>query len=505
MAGEKSETAKPETQKVPDPAAGKANGNGQGGKVHFTAAQILGDPGSQKTAGAQTPFKAEAPSKTEKPAKAEAPARTETPAKAEAPATPVKAQAPAKAETPAKAEAPAKGENVPVCEPFTATQATGTGLSPDQMTAVRLWQPDTGLKGNVKAYVPEQGCEPIERAFLVALRPNQPPLKLQANDPAEFTNYLGTTSLAWVNCRVKNLDEDAAGVAFSLGFSPSLVDSLLKNRHSGYDDQETMVGMMLPAIRVEKLTVRGYKFLVLMKDGLIFTIHGEKIVRLVRFARYAETFMRKIPVNIPMKDKLSLMLERILDENNERNFDGIRTIEEDSDEVGKMLSDPSTPMVKLSPIIYEMKHALITYLNLLWETQNVIHSLRYGDAELISDDPDILERLEVISEDVTRHIQLGENLSEVLASGLEVLQGIYNNQLQIINNKMALVLTWMTILGTAFLVPNTIATAMGNTAYNLQTSDAWWYSIMLILSMVISTWLAWWFLKRKGLLPSKID
>ena len=294
-------------------------------------------------------------------------------------------------------------------------------------------------------------------------------------------------------------------MAFSLGFAPSLVDSLLKNRHSGYEDQENLLGMMLPAIRVEKLTVRGHKFLVLMKDGLIFTIHGENVSRLVRFARYAETFMRKIPVNLPMKDKLSLMLERILDENNERNFDGIRTIEEDSDEVGKMLSDPTTPMVKLSPIIYEMKHALITYLNLLWETQNVIHSLRYGDAELISDDPDILEKLEVISEDVTRHIQLGENLSEVLASGLEVLQGIYNNQLQIINNKMALVLTWMTILGTAFLVPNTIATAMGNTAYDLKPADAWWYSIMLILSMVIATWLSWWFLKRKGLLPKKID
>jgi magnesium transporter len=70
---------------------------------------------------------------------------------------------------------------------------------------------------------------------------------------------------------------------------------------------------------------------------------------------------------------------------------------------------------------------------------------------------------------------------------------------------MALVLTWMTILGTAFLVPNTIATAMGNTAYDLKPGDAWWYSLMLILSMAISTWLSWWLLKRKGLLPKKID
>jgi|GEM_PF-212097 len=378
-------------------------------------------------------------------------------------------------------------------------------IGPDGKPCVPFDGSDRPPAAGVRPFSPDQVCEPPTRAFMVAVRPNQPPLKVQADSPTEFVPYLKTTSLAWVNSRVGDLERDAPAVAASLGFSTALVGSLLQNRYSGYEDRENELGMMLPAIRVEKLNVNGYKYLVLLRDGLIFTIHGEKVVRLVRFARYADVIMRKIPVNIPMRDKLSLMLERILDENNERNFEGIRTIEEDSDEVGKMLSDPSTPMVKLSPIIYEMKHALITYLNLLWETQNVIHQLRYGDAELISDDPDILEKLEVLSEDVTRHIQLGENLSEVLASGLEVLQGIYNNQLQVINNRMALVLTWMTILGTAFLVPNTIATALANTAYNLQPSDAGWYSALLLASTVLATAGSWYILRRKGLLPKKVD
>jgi magnesium transporter len=364
---------------------------------------------------------------------------------------------------------------------------------------------ETGPESRVRPYYPDQVCESALQSFMVALRPYQAPLKLQADDPTEFIPFLKDTTLAWINYRVSDLDKEAPKVAKSLGFNPQMVESILKNRHSGYEDRETEMGLMLPAIRVTKLKVRAYHFLILMKDSLILTIHGEEVVRLVKFARYAETYMRKIPVNIAMKDKLTLLLERIIDENNERNFDGIRTIEEESDDVGKLLSDPKTPMVKLSPIIYEMKHALISYLNLLWDTQNVIHSLRYGDPELLSDDPDILEKFEVLGEDVTRHIQLGENLSEVLASGLEVLQGIYNNQLQIINNKMALVLTWMTILGTALLVPNTIATAMGNTAYDLKPADAWWYSLLLIVSTVLSTWLSWYLLKRKGLLPKEIE
>jgi magnesium transporter len=408
----------------------------------------------------------------------------------------------------------ANGNGEVPCDPFVKVsdlkepdgEAGGTGKTPAEGDKSKKAsdEPPTA-DSRVRPYYPDQVCESALRSFMVALRPYQAPLKLQADDPVEFLPFLKDTTLAWINFRVKDLDRDAPAVAKSLGFNAAMVEAIVKNKHSGYEDHENEMGLMLPAIRVDKLKVRAYHFLILIKDSLVFTIHGEEVVRLVKFARYAETYMRKIPVNIPMKDKLTMLLERIIDENNERNFDGIRTIEEESDEVGKMLSDPKTPMVKLSPIIYEMKHALISYLNLLWDTQNVIHSLRYGDPELLSDDPDILEKFEVLGEDVTRHIQLGENLSEVLASGLEVLQGIYNNQLQIINNKMALVLTWMTILGTALLVPNTIATALGNTAYALKTSDAWWYSGLLIMSTILSTVLCWYLLKRKGLLPKEIE
>ena len=79
----------------------------------------------------------------------------------------------------------------------------------------------------VKPYSTDTVCEPPARTFMVALRPNQPPLKLQADNPAEFVPYLKTTSLAWVNCRVSDLEKEAPAMAASLGFSTSLVESLL--------------------------------------------------------------------------------------------------------------------------------------------------------------------------------------------------------------------------------------------------------------------------------------
>jgi magnesium transporter len=75
----------------------------------------------------------------------------------------------------------------------------------------------------------------------------------------------------------------------------------------------------------------------------------------------------------------------------------------------------------------------------------------------------------------------------MLASGLEVMQSIYNNQLQNLNNRFALVTAYLTVLGTAFLVPNTIATIAGSGVMGGTMGEQWWYVPMLIASTVVAT------------------
>jgi magnesium transporter len=145
-----------------------------------------------------------------------------------------------------------------------------------------------------------------------------------------------------------------------------------------------------------------------------------------------------------------------------------------------------------------MKHALITYLNALWETVDVFHALRYGDAELITDNVRLLARMNLQSEDVNHQIALAEHMSEVLASGLEVLQSIFNNQLQALNNRMARVMTYLTVIGTALLVPNTLATIFSNSAFNMQSDDLWWYVTLLVTSTVLATYLVWLWVRKMG-------
>ena len=95
-------------------------------------------------------------------------------------------------------------------------------------------------------------------------------------------------------------------------------------------------------------------------------------------------------------------------------------------------------------------------------------------------------------------------MSEVIASGLEVMQTIYNNQLQTLNNRLALVITYLTIVGTAILVPNTLATMFGSSVFDIGPGDLWWYLVLMVLSTALATFLVYWWLKKRGWVSMKM-
>ena len=66
-------------------------------------------------------------------------------------------------------------------------------------------------------------------------------------------------------------------------------------------------------------------------------------------------------------------------------------------------------------------------------------------------------------------------------------------------------MTYLTILGTAVLVPNTLATILSNPAFNMGPQDSGWYIALLVVSTVIATIGAFWLVKKSGLIPKKMD
>jgi len=349
----------------------------------------------------------------------------------------------------------------------------------------------------------EKPVLPSHRAFCVAMLNSGNVVRCEGDSPSEFLGIINDSKVAWVNFTLSDVERESAETASAFGFNSKIVSNMLSDYSHNYEDFDVELGIKLPAVTVKHLDVKVNPLLILIRKGLILTMHGSEVVRLVRFSRYAHTFIRKIDYSGPWQDVLTTVLLRIIDENNNRNFDHLREIQEEGDELSRELMDPQTPRERLGSEIYKMKHALISHLNSLWATLDVINSLRYGDAEILTDNPHLLVKITIIANDITNQISLSEHMSEVLASGLEVLQSIYNNQLQVLNNKLAFVATWLAILGTAVLVPNTLATVFG--IPTIAEHFSWQaVAVILVVSSILSGALMYWFMGRKGWIPDRI-
>jgi magnesium transporter len=347
-----------------------------------------------------------------------------------------------------------------------------------------------------------------KRWFYAARSPDGVICKGGSESSVEFVQTVSEANVAWVDCVVREPDfrKAAMAAAGELGFNPEMVASLTGEARLAYKDIDTELGVKLPSIQVRNFEVEPYPLLMLMKHNFILTIHPLNVDRrFFALRRYADTILKKIPKETGSHERRTMLLIRIIDESNERNFEHLREVEERGDDINQLMMDPNTPRVKLGPEIYKMKHALITYLNALWDSVHVIHALRYGDAELISDDARMLDRLQEMSENIKGQIGLAEHMSDVLASGLEVMQTIYNNQLQSLNNRFAFVMTYFTIIGTALLVPNTIATMLGDPVFDLSTRDQVWYWPLMIGATSIATFATYWWVRKQNWLPRKMD
>jgi magnesium transporter len=324
----------------------------------------------------------------------------------------------------------------------------------------------------------------------------------------DIRDMLKTSVVAWVDLRTPDFDNDYK-LATQLDFSEGLISSLMTGHRNLYEDFKTEMAIKLQSIQINAsagLDVQAHLTLVFIKKNLILTVHPMEVDRRwSRLRRYSDSVLKKLPAGISPEDRLTSLLIRLIETNNDRNFEHLRQIEESGDELNKELMDPKTPRDRLGPQIYNMKHALIIYLDALWESVDVIRDLRYGDADLISDDSKVLERVGILAEDVNRQIGLAEHLSDVLASGLEVLQSIYNNQLQVLNNKLAMVVAYLTVIGTALLVPNTLATVLGNSAFAMDSGDIGWYVVLLVVSTVVATIVSFWWVRKFGWIPKRAD
>ena len=359
-----------------------------------------------------------------------------------------------------------------------------------------------------------------KRWFCMSLERSGKTFKQEAESPNAFLEIVNQSMVAWVDYITEDPMKGLPLVAAQMGFSESFISNLSSCDQLNYQDFDNEMWMSFPSVQIRGTEVKAYPLLVLIKKNMVFTLHMRLVdKRFVRLRRYSEAILRKIPVDIKQEDKLTILLSRIVDTNNDSNFRHLRVIEEFGDDLNRDLMDQQTDKSQLGPKIYQMKHALIIYMNALWESVDVLQAIRYGDAELLTDDQKLVNLFSVMVEQVKSQIGLSEHMSEVLASGIEATQAIYNNQLTtannqltisnnqltVLNNRFAKLAAYLTIVGTALLIPNTIATILGNSVWVYGPENLLLYLLLMIGATVAGSIFMWFWISKKGLLPEDKD
>jgi magnesium transporter len=367
---------------------------------------------------------------------------------------------------------------------------------------------------------PSAHSAPLElmqkRWFCMGLEPSGKTFKHESESSTTLQEKINQSTVTWVDYITDNPMKDLPAVAAQMGFSESFISSMSCCDQLNYEDFDNEMWMSFPSVQIRGTEVKAHPLLILIKKNMVFTLHMRLVdKRFIRLRRYSEAILRKIPLDAEPEDKLTILLSRIIDANNDSNFRHLRVIEEFGDELNRDLMDQQTDKSQLGPKIYVMKHALIIYMNALWESVDVLQAIRYGDAELLTDDQKLVNLFSAMVEQVKSQIGLSEHMSEVLASGIEATQAIYNNQLTtannqltisnnqltVLNNRFAKLAAYLTIVGTALLIPNTIATILGNSVWVYGPENLSLYLVLMIGASLVGSVFMWLWIRKKGLLP----
>jgi len=325
------------------------------------------------------------------------------------------------------------------------------------------------------------------KAISVAGLEEGTPFKKPAVPLEELSAIVSTEHLTWIECVVDNIIEEAPKILekCNIAMDASL---LLSGYVSSYEDRGDTLGLMIPFVVPGNNKALTAPILIIIKKDLIVTIHDDYGGKITRLYNYAPTLLRKLPKDADQwSDRQTILLARIIDEISEANFSILRLIVERAEQFEIDIAGSRQITRDISFELSDMKTSLLTFLNAIWASYDTVHNLKYGDAEMISDDELILGKFEVILGRLDRQIQMAENVMQMVATGVNVVQAE-------VTNKVTIFIIWWTVAGTAALVPNTLATVFG--LYPNHENLFGPISGGLIVSAVLSSAIAYYYVRK---------
>ena len=327
----------------------------------------------------------------------------------------------------------------------------------------------------------------IKAVSVAGLESEGTPFKKPSVQLDEAARTIALGNLTWIECVVDSIITETPKILENLGITmdPAV---LLSGYVSSYEDRGETLGLMLPFVITGNNKTQTSPILIFIKKDLIVTIHDDYGGKIARLYNYSSTLLRKLPKDPQhWADRQTILLVRIIDEISETNFSILRLIVERTEQLELDLAGSRQIERDLSLELSNMKTSLLTFLNAVWATYDTVQNLKYGDADMISDDDSILAKFEVILGRLDRQIQMSENLMQMIATGINVIQTQ-------VSNKLGLLIVWFTVAGTAVLVPNTLATVFS--IFPDHANNFVWMLPAIIISTILSAFVTYKYTKR---------
>ena len=317
------------------------------------------------------------------------------------------------------------------------------------------------------------------------------PFKKESVELEEAARIVSLGNLTWIEVVVDDIVEETPHILDRLGITMN-PSTLLSGYITEYEDAGDTLGIMVPFIFTGESRTQTSPCLIFMKKDLILTIHDDYGGKITKLYNYSTSLMRKLPQSPESwAERQTMLLFRLLDEVSETNFSVLRSIVERAEQVEIDLAGARQVSRDLSLELSNMKRAVLSFLNAVWATHDIVRNLKYGDPDMLSDDDDILEKFEVVLATLDRQIQMAENVLEVISTGITAINTESSNQL-------TKLIVWLTVAATAVLVPNTLATIFG--IPDLEISFTWVIPV-LILATIISSVITYRWTKQYRVLP----
>ena len=317
------------------------------------------------------------------------------------------------------------------------------------------------------------------------------PFKKESINLEEAAKTVSLGNLTWIEVVVDDIVEEAPKILERLDFSMS-ASTLLSGYITEYEDAGDTLGIMVPFIFTGESRTQTSPCLIFMKKDLILTIHDDYGGKITKLYNYSTSLMRKLPQSPETwAERQTMLLFRLLDEISETNFSVLRSIVERAEQVEIDLQGARQISRDLSLELSNMKRSVLSFLNAVWATHDIVRNIKYGDPDMVSDDDDVLEKFEVVLATLDRQIQMAENVLEVISTGITAINTESSNQL-------TKLIVWLTVAATAVLVPNTLATIFGIPDLDISFT---WVIPVLIIATIISSVITYIWTKQYRVLP----